>query len=99
MTNPTTTQIGATKVQSTSVRTRRRVLSWWTSVNAARLDATSVPITFVAGTSEYIQLASTIGNASAPWNLESRFAGKRYQGRPTKRPLTTTTVGISYGGR
>ena len=54
----------------------------------------------MAGTSEIIQLARTMGNASAPWNrnIEScRPTGSPNQSAVMSRPLITTTMGVSYG--
>src|SRR6266536_151597 len=72
------------------------------SARAAVLRAGSPPSRLVAGTSAYIQMASTIAKASGPWkenNASTALGGNRVQHKVINRPLPTTTTGVSYGGR
>ena len=68
------------------------------SASAAMLRSASAPSRLVAGTSEYIQTASTIANASGPWNRNSpatTAAGSSVQQASSRSPLITTTMGVS----
>src|SRR3954451_7580776 len=96
----TIAQAGQTSSHSATLLaySRRRSAAGSSSTASARCG--SLPRTFVAGTSASIQVASTMGKASAPWKWNSqscRPTGRNLQQTITSPALPDTTSGAAGG--
>ena len=90
-------QVGTTRSHSTAdlATSIRHSAVGFSSAAIARV--ASPPSTFVAGTSEYIQLASTTGKARAPCRVKSAPLGSRNQAAVVSRAFARTASGASHG--